>query len=340
MNKKSVLKKEVIMKKLVSGVLVLSMLLTLSACGDTPSSDSEAGVEWPTGTVTIFVPGPAGANLDTKARMVAKYLSEELGENVVVENRPGAGGVTACTEYLTEQPNTNNIQYMSGSVLAVAPIYNDIEYSADDFSVIAGLDTVENGLFVDAKLGIKTLEEFVQYGQGKTIKFASGGVGNDTFLVSKVLMEELGLDSDSVNGDGFTDALVNVMNGSAQVTYCALNQAAQYVEDGSIIPLAVYSADNYTGYADYGFAEVPSLTELGYNIQFSTITYFALRSGTDAAIVEKLGSALNNVYARAEFQEEFKNAGCVMLSDTSAAAVAENMQKLIADCQTFADRIQ
>lgn len=346
------------MRKLAALMTVMTMTAAMTACGskaapeagttaapvqkEAAGSTEEAApeeVKWPTGTVSIFVPGKAGANLDTKARLVAKYLGSELGVDVVVENRPGAGGITACTEYLTEEPNTNNIEYMAASNLAVAPIYNDCEFTADDFLTVAGLDSVENGLFVDAKLGIRTIDELKAYAEGKTVKFASAGVGNDSFLVSKVVMEELGITSDSVNGDGFGDALVNVMNGSAEVCYCALNQASQYVEDGSIVPLAVYSEESYKGYADYGFPEVPTLKSTGVDVAYSTITWFSLRAGTDEAVVKKLAAALEKVYDNPDFQAEFTEAGFVMLPDVSTEAVSARVDSMIADCLAFAEKI-
>lgn len=353
------------MKRLTSVMLAAALMALMTACAnqgapaaakateppaakETAQSEAPAGtdtaasgdsVKWPTGTVTIYVPGKAGANLDTKARLVAKYLGPELGVDAVVENRPGAGGITACTQYLTEEPNTNNIQYMAASNLAVAPIYNDCEFTADDFVTVAGLDSVENGLFVDAKLGIKTIEELKAYAEGKVLRFASAGVGNDSFLVSKIVMEEMGLASDSVNGDGFGDALVNVMNGSAEVCYCALNQASQYVEDGSIVPLAVYGEEGYKGYASYGFDEVPTLKSLGIDVAYSTITWFSLRAGTDDAVVEKLSAALQNVYDNPEFQAEFTEAGFVMLPDVSTDAVSARVNAMVGDCAAFAEKI-
>lgn len=342
------------MKKLTTLITTIAIMAVLTACGTngagknaaapTPETNSSAGetaapAKWPTGTVSIFVPGKAGANLDTKARLIAKYLGPQLGVDVVVENRPGAGGITACTEYLSEKPNSNNIEYMAASNLAVAPIYNDCEFTADDFITAAGLDTVENGLFVDAKLGIKTLDELKSYAKGKTLKFASAGVGNDSFLLSKIVMTDLGIASDSVNGDGFGDALVNVMNGSAQVCYCALNQASQYVEDGSIVPLAVYGNQSYKGYANYGFGEVPTLKSAGVDVEYSTITWFALRAGTEQAVIDKLASALKTVYDDPQFQKEFTDAGFAMLPDVSAKAVTDQVNQMITDCQAFADKI-
>lgn len=343
------------MKKRVAMMMVF-MMAGLTACSGKNTAEattaepvsaqedrkesSEQEADWPTGTVTIYVPGKAGANLDTKARLVAKYLGGELGVDVVVENRPGAGGITACTQYLTEEPNTNNIEYMAASNLAVSPIYNECEFTAEDFVTVIGLDSVENGLFADAKLGIKSLEELKDYAEGKTLRFASAGVGNDSFLVSKIVMEELQIASDSVNGDGFGDALVNVMNGSAEVCYCALNQAAQYVQDGSIVPLAVYSQDNYSGYADYGYAEVPSLNSLGIDVTYSTITWFSLRKGTDQAVIEKLAAAVQKVYDNPDFQAEFKEAGFVMLPDVSTESVSAQVERMIGDCAAFAEKIE
>ncbi len=348
------------MKKFITVLLALSMVVCMFAgcSGEAPSestaatattTETESAAEsatktaaeanWPTGPVSIFVAAQAGSNLDIKARLVAKYLTNELGQSVVVENRNGAGGITACTQFLSEKPNSNSIQYFAAAYLCVAPIYNKIEYKSEDFIPVSGLDTVENGFFVSSKLGIKSLDGLKKYGQGRTVKFASTGTGSDTFLLSKILMDELGLQSDSINGNGFPDSLINVISGNAEVCYCALSTASQYVKDGSIIPLAVYSTDDYTGYADMGYPEVKSLKNQGYDIEYSTITWFSLRAGTDAAAVEKLAGVLEKVYANPEFQAELTKAGFYMMEDTSTAAVSARVDKMITDCAGFAERI-
>ncbi len=328
------------MKKALALVLVVALVCScVFANGSQESSSAKSDVKWPTGTVKLYNAAKAGANLDIKSRLVAKYLTEELGVPVVVENRPGAGGITACTQYLSESPNSNTIQYLAASHLAVAPIYNEVSYTENDFITVAGLDVVENGFFVDARLGISSLEELKEWGQGKIVKFASAGVGNDSFLLSKVLLNDLGLQSDSVNGAGFPDAIVNVISGNASVCYCALNTAKQYVAEGSLVPLAVYNASSYKGYADVGYASVPSLKELGFDIEYSTITWFSLRAGTDQKIVDKLAAALNKVYANPEFQAELNKAGFFMMEDTSTSAVAATVERMVKDCNAFATRI-
>lgn len=323
------------MKKMMGTLLTISLLA--GACSITACAEE---VNWPTGPVSIFIGAKAGANLDLKARIVSKYLTDELGQAVVVDNRPGAGGITACTQFLAEEPNSNSIQYMAASYLAVAPIYNEVEYTADDFITVAGVDTVENGFFVNADLGIHSLEELKAYGEDKIVKFGSTGIGSDTFLLSRALMDLMGLKSDTVVGDGFPDMIINTIAGSTDITYCSLEIARQYVEEGTLVPLAVCNAQAYTGYADEGYEEVPSLSELGYDIQYSTITWFAMRAGTDEAVVNRLADALANVYANEQFQTEMKEAGFFMLEDTSAEAVAGTVEKMTADCLEFASKIQ
>ncbi len=318
---------------------------TTAIAETTVSSDENADASgeesnWPTGPVSIFIGAKAGSNLDIKARLISKYLTEELGQPVVVDNRPGAGGITACTQFLAEEPNSNSLQYFAASYLAVAPIYNTVEYKPEDFVIASGVDSVENGFFVDASLGIKTLDEFKAYADGKVIKFASTGVGSDTFLLSRTLMDMMDIKSDTVTGNGFPDMIVSTIAGDTEITYCALETARQYVAEGSLVPLAVCNAESYTGYAEEGYAEVPSLTSLGYDIEYATITWLAMRAGTDEAVLNKLRTSLENVYANEEFQAEMSAAGFLMLEDTSAETVTATVDKMVTDCQKFSESIK
>lgn len=312
---------------------------TVASSGETAGASGEES-NWPTGPVSIFIGAKAGSNLDIKARLISKYLTEELGQPVVVDNRPGAGGITACTQFLAEEPNSNSLQYFAASYLAVAPIYNTVEYKPEDFVIASGVDSVENGFFVDASLGIKTLDEFKAYAEGKVIKFASTGVGSDTFLLSRTLMDMMDIKSDTVTGNGFPDMIVSTIAGDTEITYCAMETARQYVAEGSLVPLAVCNAEAYTGYAEEGYAEVPSLTSLGYDIEYATITWLAMRAGTDEAVLNKLRTSLENVYANEEFQAEMSAAGFLMLEDTSAETVTATVDKMVADCQKFSESIK
>lgn len=317
--------------------LLLLMGSVVFAAGSTDSLSS--GDSWPTDTVKIYVPASAGSNMDIKARLVSKYLTPILGKAVVIENRAGAGGITAATQYLSEEPNSNSMQYFSISHLAVAPLYNYVEYSTDDFVTVVGFDGVENGLFVDSRLGIDSLDELKEWGRDKIVKFASAGFGNDSFLLSQVLMKEMGLQSDGVNSNSFPEAILNVISGNASICYSALATAKQYVEDGSLVPLAVYGAEDYTGYAEYGYPVVKTLKNQGYDIEYSTITWFAMPAGTSDEVLAKLRNAMSQVYSDPEFIKELNAAGFYMLEDYSPGYVEEKLSMMVDDVKGFAERI-
>lgn len=351
------------LKKLFTFLLMSILLLSVVACDSATQSDEnmtseteseqsvteeviqteettvEPVIDWPTGDVIIYVGANAGANLDLKARIIAKYLAPELGVSVVVENRAGAGGVTACTEYLSEEANTNNLQYMAGSYLSVAPVFGDVQYTSDDFITVAGVDTVANGIFVNADLGITNLEELKAYAEGRTIKFGSIGVTNDVFLISKSLMNSMEINSDTVQGNSLPDCILNVISGNADITYCAMNLAKQYVQDGSLIPLGALTDEDYTGYSDIGIDAVPSIKSQGYDISYSAVTYLAIRRGTDQQVIDKLYDALEIVYENPEFQAEMDAMGIVMLTEKDPKAVSELMEKVIESINHYADML-
>ncbi|MEG0944562.1 MAG: tripartite tricarboxylate transporter substrate binding protein [Angelakisella sp.] len=340
------------MKKMISVLSALILTATAVGCGANPQAPTTAPmqsaqsvpqgeaqqVSWPTKDVKIITTVKVGGNMDIKARLVSKYLSKELGVNVIVENLPGGGGVTGMTQYLAEKPNTHSLIYMGVPHLTTAPFFNDVQYTKDDITIISGLDTVENGLFVSAKSDIKTFEDLVKLGQtGKIIKFGSAGINNDTFLFTKALLESAKVKSDSVDADSSTESLVNCVAGTVDVAYCAMNLAKGYVEKGDLIPIGVFSADAYTGYAGM---TVPSFKSLGYDVTYSATSFFAIRSGSDDAIVNKIETALNNVCANPEFQKEFTEAGYVLMDDRSKEGINGEIEKIHKDLEGYRSLFQ
>lgn len=304
-----------------------------SGSGSAAPSDKGEAVNWPTRDVTILTTVKAGGNMDIKARLVAKYLAKELGVNVMVENAPGGGGITGMTQYLAEKPNTHTLIYMGVPHLTTAPFFNEVEYSADDISILCGLDTVENGLFVSAKSGITSFEQLLELGKdGKTIKFGSAGVNNDTFLFTKALFQMAGVQSDSVDAGSSAESLVNCMAGTVDVAYSAMNLAKSYVESGDMLPIGVFSEEAYTGYEGI---TVPTFKSMGYDVVYSATSFFAIRSGTDQAVLDKLSGALDKVCANPDFQKEFADAGFFMMEDRSLESVNNAVQELLKDLEGY-----
>lgn len=341
--------------KITACVLAMVMILALSACGAKPDASTEPAskdadlvespttsevkiVNWPTQDVKILTTVKAGGNMDIKARLVAKYLADVLGVNVIVENAPGGGGVTGMTQYLAEKPNTHTLIYMGVPHLTTAPFFSDVEYSEKDIEILSALDTVENGLFVSKKSGTKNLDDLLALGKdGKTIKFGSAGVNNDTFLFTKVLFEQAGVASDSVDAGSSAEALVNCMAGTVDVAYSAMNLARSYVESGDMIPIGVFSAEDYTGYDGI---TVPTFKSQGYDISYKATSFFAIRSGTDKEILDKISDALNTVFTNPDFQKEFADAGFVMMNDRSKDKINAEINNLIAQLDGYKELLK
>ena len=314
--------------KTVFTVLILILISNHIYAGG-QSSQQTAGktnLNWPRNTLSIIVPVDVGGNMDVKARIVAKYLPKYIGGvNVIVENRPGAGGITALTEYLVEPPNTSSLLYVSGSHVVINPYYNNVRYTRNDFIPLVCTDEVLNGLFVSPeKTGARNLQELITYGQGKIVKFGASATG-DTYLMTKALLTMAGLRSDVVDANSAPEHLVNTMAGHVDLGYAGLNLGRAYVEEGKLVCIGAFTEKPYTGFKG---TTVPSFKEQGYDIVHSAFTYFTIRSGTDQAIVDYIKNALMQVMQDPEFRNEFTNAGFDIVDDPSPEAIQRKINIL------------
>lgn len=344
------------MKKLLSLILALTMALPLAACGgkqDSETSDATPGntsqqeqngptvedVKWPTGAVTIYVNGKTGSNLDAKARILAEYLGTELGESVVIENVPGNGGAVLLTQFLAQQPNSDSLCYVSPDSLNVVPLFQEVEYSDEDYTIVSCIDEVEIGLFASAASGITSLAELKDTftASGDTCIFSVSGASNINYLMTKGVLNTMGLNSDFITDGGYAEAMVNVVGGNADICVTAMNLAKSYIEDGSLVPLCVFSAQTYTKYADIGIEAVPSAAEEGYDFQWSNLTMLLMRGGTDDAVTAKLETALENVYANPGYQKAMEDVGFVLVEDHSSSTIRNTMEQRMADVLEYGE---
>lgn len=344
------------MKKLLSLILALAMVLSLAACGgkqETPSETSKPEenteqpketekaeeVKWPTGAVTIYVNGKTGSNMDSKARILAEYLEPELGKSVVIENVTGNGGAVVLTQFLAQQPNSNSLCYVAPDSLNVVPLFQEVEYSDEDYTIVSCTDEVEIGLFANADSGITSLAELKAAFEtsGETCIFSVSGASNINYMMSKGILNTMGLNSDFITDGGYAEAMVNVVSGNADVCVAAMNQAKSYIEDGSLVPLCVFSQNAYTKYEDIGIASVPSAGEQGYDFHWSNLAILLMRGGTDDVVVSKLESALEAVYANAEYQKAMSDVGFVLVDDHSSASIQATVDQRTIDVLAYAE---
>lgn len=307
------------MRRSAAVILAGAMAVCLGACaGGNVTDGSAAGgngeqnravqnseeSSYPDGDLRIMVPFKTGGALDVQVRTTAKYLSKELGVNVIVENTAGAGGQLGTTEYLKESPNTTTILLTDAWLMTAAPILNPVQYTADEYIPIIDHNSITFCLFANpSKSGIHNFDDLKEYGKENRVLFGSGGPGTSLYIVQKSLMDALGIESDTISQNSNSEGLGNLMAGTVDVALTSLKDAADYVASGDIAPI-VWFGDGV--YQDEGvYAEgVPSVGDEGLDLEYQGFYYYSIRKGTDRAIVDKLHDAFAAVYENEEFIAE------------------------------------
>jgi tripartite-type tricarboxylate transporter receptor subunit TctC len=292
----------VLKKKMTVVVGLISVLLVFSTLAN--GAAKARSMDYPKRQLKIIVPGGPAGNMSVNARIIAQYLQKELGKPVAVENRAGAGGIVGASEFMLEKPNSDTIIVLPSLIIAVAPLYQKVQYKLDDFTPIIGMTNEVNLVLSNPqKTGIKTFADLVKYGKEKTIKFGSGGPGTFNYLAEATLFKKAKLKATTIPHTSAGEGITNVLGGHTDVTLAAAPLVADYVKDGSLTPLFVFGKEPYTGFPGI---KVPSLTSLGYKVDFDSYVYFAARKGTNKKIINYLYDKIKNVYQNPEFMKEMQ----------------------------------
>lgn len=311
------------MRKVFTVLLMAVLAGSLFAAGDQEAATSDdattGAVAWPTDTVTILVGVRAGGNQDLKARLLAKYLADEIGTPVVVENVPGASGSLAAVNYMEQGPNTNVLHFAPLALLSMNPLYQDITYAIDDFLPVASFDTSNFGLFVRADGPFQTFDDLIEYGQDNLIKFGSAGPGAANFLYSQATFLLSGVEADTITHGNANEGLSNVVAGTTDVNFAALNATAiDYINEGQLIPILTYADEPVV----IGDIEIPTAKSYGLDLSYAAYTYINTRAGTDPAVADFITQSIYNVYSNTAFQEEADRLNIRTLQDSQEEILA------------------
>lgn len=222
-----------------------------------------ASAAWPDKVIRIVVPFAAGGSTDLIARKVAEGLGQRLSANVIVENRPGAGG-TVGTEYVARQP-ADGYTILMGSVSThgSAPcVYSKLPYDAvKDFTPLTVVATIPNVMSVNQSVPANTLPEFVALLKKDPEKysFASNGQGTSNHLAAELFKTTAGVSMVHVPYRGSGPALIDLVGGQINMMVDVVMTSYPYIKDGKIKALAVTSPQRSPMLPD-----VPTVAESGY----------------------------------------------------------------------------
>ena len=307
------------MKKIIAFLLSTAMLLALASCGG-PGTTSSAGsaspppaesgntaptdvpLDWPKRTITVNVGFKAGGDTDYYARMMAQYMKDILGEDVIIVNTEGVNGQVAAREVLGADPDGYSC-YFSHTVSLwqeACGMVEDFSY-VDDFDLGGTIVAARTFSFaVSSRLGVHTMDELVAYAKAHPgeVKQASsyGGLGGYVGLQWK---SQCDVETKLVDvGSSVSDSITAMLNGTLDLYCTNYGNLADYVETGEFVVLGVASEERCQYLPD-----VPTLKEQGYDILATKYYYVNWPKGTDPAIVDKFNDAMKQVSEMPEFQE-------------------------------------
>lgn len=216
----------------------------------------------PAKTVTLYVGFPPGGANDVAARIIGKKLSENIGQKIVVDNKPGAGGNIVTNVVATGPADGSVILLGSIGPLSIASHLMKIPYDpVKDLAPLAMGGSFPNVLLVSPESGIKSLKDLVDRAKKEPGKltFASTGAGAASHLQGELFNQRAGVDIVHIPYKGGGAAIVDVIGNRVTVYYSALPSAAPHIRSGKLIPLAVTSEQR----ADI-FPDIPTIAESGY----------------------------------------------------------------------------
>ena len=241
-------------KSLAATAIVFALAAVLSAT-------VAAQEKFPRKPIRLLVPFSAGSQTDILARWVGEKMGEHWGQQVVVDNRPSAGGTVASEYVLGANPDGHTMMMVSTGHAGNATLYSKLSYdTVKDFAGISQVASVPNILVVAPALGAKSVKELIALAKSKPgqFNFSSAGIGSGTQINGEMFKLAAGIEATHVAYKGAPEALNNVIAGSVQFAFSPVLVSAGQIRAGRVLALAVSTAARSPMFPD-----VPTVAEAG-----------------------------------------------------------------------------
>lgn len=283
----------------------------LAAVAFVGSATAQQG--YPNKPITWVVPFTPGGQATTAARVLQKVFIEKIGQQVIIDNRPGAGGIIGAEYVMSAEPDGYTLFYGSSGPMGILPkLHKKISYDpVKNFEPIAAVAISPLVLLIPPGKPYKTFKEFVDYARknpGK-LNYSSVGIGSTHHLGGELLSLEIGTKMTHVPYKGSAPAVIDLLAGRIDVAFDNYAPTKPHIDAGKLIPLGVAAQKRLTSLPD-----VPTLGELGFpDVQMASWSSFAAPAGTPQAIIDKLANALIETMADPSVQKFYNDAGSTVL---------------------------
>ena len=259
------------------------------------SAAAQAQQPFPSKPVRVVIGFPAGGPLDQHARLLTDKLQGVLGQPIIVDYKPGAGGAVGAQDVMKAPADGYTLMLANTGVMVINPaLYPKLPYSTlRDFTPVARTAMQPLALLVNNKVPAKNLQEFINYAKGNPgkVNFGSAGNGGISHLVPEMFKSATGLDLVHIPYKGSAPAFTDLVGGQVQFMAESIPQAAAYHKQGKVRALAVTSKER-----NPALPEVPTAIESGLQ-GFEVVGFygFLAPAGTPKEVVAKLSTAFGQV---------------------------------------------
>jgi tripartite-type tricarboxylate transporter receptor subunit TctC len=250
-----------------------------------------AAQPYPSKPILMLMPLQAGSAVDVMIRIVAQKMSENMGQQIVIENQPGAAGSIGAERVKRAAPDGYTVGVLNDSILTMIPNIRKVGYdSVKDFVPVGVVAAITWVMVVNNDLPAKSVSEFVALAKSRPgkIDYSSGGNGSPQHVAMEAFKAATGIDVVHIPYRGATQAAVDVMSGRVQAHFSAVSIVQPYIKDGRMRALGVPS-----GARSPLLPDVPTFTEAGVpGFEWRTWASFVVPAGTPGPVVERLNAEL------------------------------------------------
>ena len=286
--------------------------------------ENSYAVDYPTRPVHWVVGYPAGGTTDIIARLVGQWLSERLGQQFIIENKPGAGNNIGTQAVINAPPDGYTVLLVNPANAINATLYQKLPFNfLRDTAPVGGIMRVPNVMEVNPAVPAKTVAEFITYAKANPgkINWASSGNGTSVHLSGELFKIMTGVDLTHVPYRGAAPALTDLISGTVHVMFDNMPSSLPHIKAGTLRALAVTTAQRSGVLPD-----VPTVSETVPGYEASAFFGMAVPKGTPPEIIEKLNKEIN-----AGLQNEKVKARLADLGGSLIPGTPEEFGKVVAD---------
>ncbi|MDW9627774.1 hypothetical protein GOB10_29165 [Sinorhizobium meliloti] len=280
--------------------------------------------KWPTGPINLVLGFPAGGGLDAYVRLLSPFLSEKLGEQILVENRTGANGNIATENVIRAKPDGHTLLFSTASAMAAASYaFPDLSFNPiEDLNHITLATQSSYVLLGSKELKANTWPEFVELAKSEPGKLvhACAGVGSVNHLLGELLSIRAGIKLNTVQYKGGAPAMTDLLANQAQLTFISVGQAEPYVKSGQLkailncAPARAKQLPDVAASTEFGIADVD---------QMSFWISASAPKNTPAEIVNRIQQAIVDCYKNKDLTDRMATAGLEPVGSTPAEFTAK-----------------